>query len=150
MQHQVIPSCPPPSYDSAIQSSSPLAVTNQQTNFVSYEEKFQRIVQKYEISTFFAHKLQLLQMFKIVFVFDDSGSMNSVLNESPLNNTNSLLKATRWEELRYYSNISIEIAALFNRQGCDIYFLNRFPSPVKNICDSSQLANYFTEKPQVC
>ena len=49
------------------------------------DEKFQSIVNKYEIRLEYANILQQLQGFKIVFIFDDSGSMNSVLNESPLN-----------------------------------------------------------------
>jgi hypothetical protein len=122
------------------------------TQFNSYpltlEQKYQNIVRKYEISTLFAQKLQILQSYKIVFVFDDSGSMNTTLQDSPLNNNNSLFKATRWDELQYFANISIEIASIFNPNGCDIYFLNRFPSPLKNITDPAQLVNYFHEKPQ--
>ena len=92
--------------------------------------------------------MQLLLSYKIVFVFDDSGSMNTTLNDSPLNNANSLFKATRWDELKYFAEISIEIASVFNENGCDIYFLNRYPSPVKNIMNAGQLVNYFRDKPQ--
>ena len=45
------------------------------------DEKFQNIVNKYEIRQEYADILQQLQGFKITFIFDDSGSMNSVLNE---------------------------------------------------------------------
>ena len=114
----------------------------------SREQRLRSVVQKYEISRFFSDKLQLLQTFKIVFLFDDSGSMNSTLNDSPLNNQNSLFKATRWDELKYFAEISIEIASIFNEAGCDIYFLNRFPSPVKNISNAGQLINYFQDKPE--
>jgi hypothetical protein len=72
--------------------------------------------------------------------------MNKTLEESPLNKNQ--FKATRWDELQYFANISIEIASIFNQQGCDIYFLNRQPSPVRNITDASQLINYFRDKPQ--
>jgi len=48
-------------------------------NPISLEQKYQNIVRKYEISTMFAQKLQILQSYKIVFVFDDSGSMNTTL-----------------------------------------------------------------------
>ena len=142
-QQQTIPSCPPPSYNTSILSSP-----QYNPNPLDLENRFRTIVQKYEISHLFAHKLQILKSFKIVFVIDDSGSMNSTLNDSPLNNPNSLMKATRWDECLYFANISIEIASIFNPQGCDIYFLNRFPSPVKNIIDSSQLVYYFEAKPQ--
>ena len=43
------------------------------------EQKFRDIINKYEISRLFADKLQFLFSFKIVFIFDDSGSMNSIL-----------------------------------------------------------------------
>ena len=131
----------PPAYNNS-------NTTQFNSNPLTLEQKYQNIVRKYEISTLFAQKLQILQSYKIVFVFDDSGSMNTALQDSPLNNNNSLFKATRWDELQYFANISIEIASIFNPNGCDIYFLNRFPSPLKNITDPAQLVNYFHEKPQ--
>jgi len=115
--------------------------------YLTQEEKLRQIVGKHEISQHYVNKLQLLQTFKIVFIFDDSGSMNTSVVESPLNNPQTLIKATRWDELKYFASISIELATVFNTNGCDIYFLNRFPSPVKNILDSSQLINYFRDKP---
>ena len=51
----------------------------------SREERYRTIVNKYEISNMFSAKLQKLNSFKIVFIFDDSGSMNATLQESPLN-----------------------------------------------------------------
>ncbi|RNA30146.1 von Willebrand type A [Brachionus plicatilis] len=109
----------------------------------SREQKFREIINKYEISLFFADKLQLLNMFKIVFVFDDSGSMNATLSDSPLNS--GLLKATRWDELQYFSKISIEIANIFNENGTDIYFLNR--PMARHISSADQLLPYFQNKP---
>ena len=107
-----------------------------QTQPLSREEQYQNIIHKYEISQEYSGILQKLRDFKIVFIFDDSGSMNSTLNESPLNemNKNSMLKATRWDELQYFANISIEIAGFFNNEsnsGTDVYFLNK--PPIKNI-----------------
>ena len=94
------------------------------------------IFQKHEINPQIAQKLQTLQSFKIVFIFDDSGSMNAT-------DTGTL---TRWEELLQFANVSIEIASVFNQNGSDLYFLNR---PVmKNVSVSSQLAQCFREKPQ--
>ena len=84
------------------------------------EAKFKEIIQKYDISPYFYTKLQLLQGFKIVFIFDDSGSMNMALQESPLNSGKSLLHATRWDELQYFANISLEIASIFD-QGKPIF-----------------------------
>lgn len=117
----------PPSYN---ESKTYAATYADDATQLDSNTLFQQIKAKYEISKEFSDKLQLLQGFKIVFIFDDSGSMNTVLQDSPLNQPNSL-KATRWDELRYFANISIEIASLFDPTGCDIYFLNR-PS-IKNL-----------------
>jgi hypothetical protein len=116
--------------------------------FASREEKYRNIINKHEINLEYSQRLQLLQGYKIVFVFDDSGSMNTPLTESPLNNQDTLLKATRWDELRYFAKISVEIATLFDPEGCDLYFLNRKPSPVHNVSHESQVIPLFKNKPK--
>jgi hypothetical protein len=103
----------PPKYESTVSATPPTTVTNKQDR----EAKFRQIVDKYEISLDFSQRLQQLQGFKICFVFDDSGSMNSPLMDSPLNNENTLLKATRWDELQYFAKIGLEIATLFDPDG---------------------------------
>lgn len=67
--------------------------TNTKTR--SREEKFQEVVDKYEISMNFAQRLQQLNGFKIVYIFDDSGSMNATLMDSPLNKEDTLMRVTR-------------------------------------------------------
>jgi hypothetical protein len=42
------------------------------------EQQLRELINKYNISYFFSQKLQLLFSFKIVFILDDSGSMNTV------------------------------------------------------------------------
>lgn len=110
---------------------------------LSREDKFRHIVRKFEISNEFSARLQQMVGFKVVFVFDDSGSMNTVLQDSPLNNSSTLFRATRWDELRYFAQIAVQIACLFDQQGCDVYFLNRQPSPVRRVTDPSQLVDAF-------
>jgi hypothetical protein len=108
----------------------------------SREEIFRELVRKYEINPDYAKRLQCLQGFKIVFVLDDSSSMNTTLDDSPLNNPTNLLKSTRWDELKYFANISIDIASLFNENGAtDLYFLNK--PPIKQCQNSFELKNYF-------
>ena len=113
---------PPPPYQLESDTNKPLK--SDQLND-SNCEKLQEIILRHEISDDFAGRLQQLQGFKIVFIFDDSGSMSTTLQDSPLNNTGSFHKATRWDELQYFSSIAVEIAALFDPQGCTVYFLNR-------------------------
>ena len=132
----------PPSYQESASSPYPPQLPQQpQDTYVPTLDPntlFQHIKAKYEISQEFGDKLQLLQGFKIAFIFDDSSSMNTQLQDSPLNSSNSL-RATRWDELKYFANISVEIASLFDRNGCDIYFLNR--PGVKNL-QMNQLAEF--------
>ena len=112
------------------------------------ENKFRELINKYDISPYFYQRLQLLQGFKIVFIFDDSGSMNTPLQESPLNCGKNLLHVTRWDELQYFANISLEIASLFDPNGSDVYFLNRSVlSPFRNVRSSKDIAEYFAETP---
>jgi hypothetical protein len=94
--------------------------------FLSTEEKYREIVNKHEINIEYAKRLNLLQGYKIVFIFDDSGSMNTPLSESPLNKQNTLLKATRWDELQYFAKISVEIATLFDPEGSQKVFIGLF------------------------
>jgi len=70
------------------------------------EHYFKEIMNKHKISMFFAKKLKNLKSFKIVYILDDSGSMNKTLEDSPLNKGS--FKATRWDELQEFIKISIE------------------------------------------
>jgi hypothetical protein len=133
---------PQSSYSSSTASTS-MAVPVAPNDNLTREEKFRDIINRHEISLYYSQKLQSLSLFKIVFIFDDSGSMNTSLNDSPLNT--SSFKATRWDELQYFSKISIELANIFNENGSDAYFLNR--PVVKNIRSISQLMPYFQSRP---
>ncbi|RNA30148.1 Collagen alpha-1(XIV) chain [Brachionus plicatilis] len=128
-----IPDVPPPPYTE---------INNQKMQKYT-PDLLRDISNRYEIHHVFSNKLQLLESFKIVFIFDDSGSMNATLSDSPLNT--GLLKATRWDELQFFSKISIEIANMFNQNGTDIYFLNR--PMARNISSADQLLSYFKNRP---
>lgn len=107
------------------------------------ERNFSDIMQKHCISGYFSRKLKSLSAFKIVFILDDSGSMNKTLDESPLNKGTH--KATRWEELQEFIKISIEIANSVNPDGCDVYFLNR--RMVKNVKRPEEIVSSFKRSP---
>jgi hypothetical protein len=136
-------SAPPPPYqkEEEFNNVSPSQVT------LSRESRFREIINKHEISNEFSSRLQLLNGFKIVFIFDDSGSMQTVLQDSPLNTSNTLFRATRWDELQYFASISLDIASLFDANGSDVYFLNRTPSPVRNVHNIADIQQYFAHKP---
>lgn len=123
---------PPPSYQHVVTQKS-----ENESKKQAREHIFHEIVNKHEINADFARRLQhQLPGFKVVFIFDDSGSMNTVLQDSPLTNATSFSdmarrnnddggRITRWDELQYFASISIEIASVFDPAGCDVYFLNR-------------------------
>lgn len=115
---------------------------------MSREDRFRDVVEKHEISRDFSQRLQQLQGFKVVFIFDDSGSMNASLMDSPLNTESNLLKATRWDELQYFAKISLEIVTLFDPDGASIYFLNKQPSPVHNVKHDYELTDLFRDRPR--
>ena len=64
---------------------NPMPPSYQQVEQMAYKEKLEEVKGKYEIGVKFSEKLQTLMGFKIVFIFDDSGSMASKLKDSPLN-----------------------------------------------------------------
>jgi len=59
-----------------------------------------------------------------------------------MNTVDSTDKQTsRWDELSNFAKIIIEIAAVFNSNGCDVHFLNM--QGVKNVRSFDQLSLYF-------
>ena len=146
----------PPSYYETIQNTQANNL-NTSTNVVQPERNAQReaeeaatrqtllnnVINKYAISFEFSKRLHLLDKFKTVFIFDDSGSMSTRLTQSPLNT--DFVKATRWDELKFYASIAIEVTNVFDREGVDVYFLNRPAAKcVKNMND---LEPYFLDPP---
>jgi uncharacterized protein YegL len=107
--------------------------------------RFQQIVRKYEINQEFARKMELVRGFETVFIFDDSGSMNTELDDSPLNKPNSLMKAKRWDELQAFASTSVDILTIFDTNGCDIHFLNR--PPMRNVKSYNQIEQLFKQMP---
>lgn len=139
------PNSEPPSYQMAIEAEEE---EEEKIDFIKKpraQRTYLEILRKHEISDDFAKRLQKLHGFKIVFILDDSGSMNTILQDSPLNTSNSQCKATRWDELQSFANISIEVATLFDENGCDVYFLNR--TPIQSVKNSSELTVHFRSKP---
>jgi hypothetical protein len=63
-----------------------------------------------------------------------------------MNTVDSTDKQTsRWDELSNFAKIIIEIAAVFNSNGCDVHFLNM--QGVKNVRSFDQLSLYFRDRP---
>jgi hypothetical protein len=106
--------------------------------------QFRDVVNRYEISEDFAKRLRGLEGFEIVVIADDSGSM-----DTPANSTGGSAfgkTMTRWDELKKTLGVVIDIASVMDKNGLDIYFLNR--GTVRGVSHSSQLENLFVPNPQ--
>jgi hypothetical protein len=103
----------PPSY------YSHLSYSNKNTN-----DEFKTIIERHEISPYFAAKLRKLEEYDVTFICDDSSSMSS-----PIIDTNNPFgpSRTRWDELKETVSTIMEIACLLDHDGIDIHFLNRRP-----------------------
>ena len=132
----------PPSYDSqtamngyyhASVPSAPLAPELQ----LSKSEKIQNLISSYEIDPLFSEKLCILEQYDIVCIIDDSGSMNTPLNDGT--------HTTRWDELKSVVNIVIRISTIFDDDGIDIHFLNR--NCYKKIKSFEQISHILNNKP---
>jgi hypothetical protein len=101
---------------------------------ISNETK--KLVNKYNVSCFYAQHLHKLREFKVVLILDDSTSMKQKLTTSG---------QTKWDELRFTSQIIVEIL-LSLKVECDIVFLNR--TGIKNIQRISDLRSRFSIPPK--
>ena len=99
------PHIPPPDYHTLINKCKGYGVED--------------LLRKYEIDKLYSEKFPILEDYDIVFLIDDSGSMNTPLKQGP--------HETRWDELKSVIKIVIEIANIFDDDGIDLYFLNRDP-----------------------
>ncbi|CAF2757024.1 unnamed protein product [Rotaria sp. Silwood2] len=101
--------------------------SNNRQNLMSDQErraKFEQLIRRYEINKTFASKLGALDGYEIVFICDDSDSMNTELSDV----SGPYEKApTRWDELKQTVSIVIDLASIFDPDGVDVYFLNREP-----------------------
>ena len=101
------PILPPPDYHTLINECN------------GYQCKIEELLRKYEIDRLYSEKFPILKQYNIVFLIDDYGYMNTQLEEGP--------HKTRYDELKSVIKIVVEISAIFNDDGIDIYFLNRDP-----------------------
>lgn len=121
-----------------IPSAPPPPDYNELVNNDCKQDKLNILINKYEIDYLFSEKLSELENYDVVLIVDDSGSMNTPLDD----NTGF---STRWDELKSVVNIVIDISTIFDSDGIDIYFLNR--SSYKNINSLNKVNSILIEKP---
>lgn len=105
--------------------------------------RFRELAGRYEIRPDFCAKLRQLEGFEIVIVCDDSGSMSSLLDQTPGDPFGK--KYTRWDELKQYVSIVTDIAGVLDQNGLDIYFLNR--SGMTGVTHCEQVMPLFQNPP---
>ncbi|CAF3527254.1 unnamed protein product [Rotaria socialis] len=115
-------------------------------HIVSDEElnaKFQQFIRRYEINNAFAEKLRSLKGYEIVFICDDSASMNTELSDvsGPYDTA-----PTRWDELKRTVSIVVDLASTLDPDGVDVYFLNR--EPIYHVRSSDELEIMFALPPE--
>ena len=102
--------------------------------------RLRTLLERHEISNRMVGKLRQLEDFDIVFVCDDSGSMNAKCalgGDDPYKP-----RQTRWEELKDTLCTVVEISTALDDDGIDVYFLNRYP-PLKNVMSRSVVEEVF-------
>ena len=98
-------------------------------------QELNTLIAQYEIHNYKAQELWALSEFDLVFILDDSGSMNGRSGN-----------ITRWQELQQTVSQVIQIGRCFDDDGMDAYFLNR--PPVRGIRQAQDLYPCFARMPQ--
>jgi len=109
-------------------------------------QAFKNIAAQYEISDAFAAKLRQLEGYEIVLVLDDSGSMNAPIQDHTGGGGGAFaVQQTRWKELQTITSIVVNIAAIMDKNGLDVYFLNR--PGMSGVRSSHDLTHSFAQPP---
>lgn len=108
-------------------------------------DRYKELCEDYGINPTFAKRMWRLQGYHIVIICDDSGSMN--LPSNPLVSNNSVYDPpkTRWEELKQTVSLVIDISTCINRDGVDVFFLNR--DGKENVRHKNDLEDIFSKIP---
>ena len=111
----------------------------------------------------FAERLQALRGYEIVFICDDSGSMNAPIGEAVdphqkqftrckaevrchIDHPIVLLFLFVGDELKQTVSIVVDLASILDPDGVDVYFLNR--EPMLHVRSSSDLEIIFSIAPE--
>lgn len=101
---------------------------------------------RYNISDVNLNCLKQIENFEIVVICDDSYSMRCpAINATPFS-CMKYTKDSRWDELKKIVSIVIDIATIFDKDGVDIYFLNR--EPLFNVTRKEELNKIFNILPE--
>lgn len=106
--------------------------------------KLSELARRYELSGGAVSKLRMLEDYDIVVIADDSGSMSQ--NAHPVSPDNPYAKVpSRWDELCQRVGDIIDFATTLDKDGIDIYFLNR--GNATNVTSREEVLNLFANPP---
>lgn len=110
-------------------------------------ENLQGVLERMRVRERFSSRLKSIQGSRIVFILDDSGSMNAPSDDLKTDEyggtSNQML--TRWEELQQFVRDAIDVYGTLSEGGVDFYFLNR--PAVLSVRVFEQIEACFREKP---
>ena len=101
------------------------------------DDRLHELSLRYEIRQELAQRLRKLEDYEIIIVCDDSGSM-----KTEIDGTNR----TRWDELKEFVKIILEVGTIFDPRGVDIYFLNR--RPISHVINPNSVDDAFIDPPR--
>lgn len=130
----------PPSYDASISASQPI----NPDIMLEKQAKHQALCAKLDINPVFQSSLWSLNEKHIIFLCDDSGSMNSQVDNKFMSGSVGGV-ITRWDELKYVVTEVFEISLIFDPVGMDVHFLNR-PSML-NVRSQTPILHAFGNPP---
>eukprot|EP01059_Diplonema_ambulator_P014809 TRINITY_DN257_c0_g2_i4.p1 TRINITY_DN257_c0_g2~~TRINITY_DN257_c0_g2_i4.p1 ORF type:complete len:283 (+),score=80.92 TRINITY_DN257_c0_g2_i4:41-889(+) len=113
---------------------------------VPVQEQLRRVLDKHEITIASAQDLVALEGYEIVFVIDDSGSMQ-LPSDPPSKRNLGVQSRTRWDELCETVKMVAELACVFDEDGIDMYFLNRPSLHHVGCADDPRLLNTLATPP---
>ena len=107
----------------------------------------QGVLERMRVSDLFAHRIKSIQGCRIIFILDDSGSMNALSDDQRTDEYGVVSRGTmtRWQELKQFVRDAIDVYGSLSLDGVDFYFLNR--PPVLNVRVFEQVEESFTRNP---
>jgi hypothetical protein len=100
----------------------------------------------HDISDINLEYLKKIENFEIVIICDDSYSMRCPATNATDFSCTRYTEDSRWNELKKIVSIVVDIATIFDKDGVDVYFLNR--KPLFNVTKKEELNMTFSILPE--
>jgi len=111
-------------------------------------QNLQGVLERMAIHDLFSKRLRYVQGARIVFILDDSGSMNAPSDDQETDDYGNVSnrRMTRWEELQQFVRDAVDVYGSLALDGVDFFFLNR--PEVLNVKVFDQISPAFARKPE--